>query len=214
MVRWRLRRARPAGLVIAAAVVLLVTACGGPPRYQFASSAADDLVFKLPWGWRLLRSGAPVASDGTTATDGSWYAVYDADPHPDINHLNSTSTRSPVVLARTLVVDKSVGASVTDDQLRDVALPVSAAGRSAQAPPGAKFALMVDQTIRGRTERGVHDLYSYDFGQGPEVFDQIAVVDNSKTRVHLLVVHCTQSCFDANRSAILAMVASFTVKAP
>ena len=185
MRRWPSRRA---ALVAASVAACLLGGCGDPPRYQFASSSADDVVIRLPWHWAQVRSGPPVASDGTTATDGSWYAVYDADPHPSLSHATTLSRPAPVVLARTVVIDKSVGAAVTDDELRDVTLPVTPAGRAAQAPA--------------------------DLGSGPEVFDQVAVLDTSKTRVHVLLVHCTRSCFDTNKNDIVAAVNSFTVKAP
>jgi hypothetical protein len=206
---------RPVRVGVAAAAATAawsLSACGGPPQYQFASSSADDVVFRLPWQWSQVRSGAPVASDGTVATDGSWFAVYDGDPHPNISHVASLSVTSPLVLARTVVVDKATGAAVTDDQLRDVALPVTAAGRASQTPAGAVFKLIIDQQVRTRTEHGVHVMYSYDLGKGPEVFDQVAVVDATKTRVHLLIVHCTRACFDANRADILVLIGSFTVK--
>jgi hypothetical protein len=211
MRRWPSRRA---ALVAASVAACLLGGCGDPPRYQFASSSADDVVIRLPWHWAQVRSGPPVASDGTTATDGSWYAVYDADPHPSLSHATTLSRPAPVVLARTVVIDKSVGAAVTDDELRDVTLPVTPAGRAAQAPAGADFTLLLDQTVQTRTERGVHVLFTYDLGSGPEVFDQVAVLDTSKTRVHVLLVHCTRSCFDTNKNDIVAAVNSFTVKAP
>ena len=58
----------------------------------------------------------------------------------------------------------------------------------------------------------MHVVFAYDGGQGPEVYDQIAVLDTRKTRVHSLLVHCTQACYDRNRSAITTTMRSFTVR--
>ncbi len=200
--------------VAALAAVTLVAAGCGPPQYRFVSSKADDVVIKLPRTWTQLRSGIPATTDGSTPAAGSWVAVFDGDPHPSLNHASVLTVKQPVAIARTWVIDKTQGASVTPDELRDIALPVSATARAASAPVGTHFRLIQDEQIKTHLDNGVHVLFSYELGGQVEVFDQVSVLDKAKTRVHLFLVHCTQQCFDSQEAQIRDAVASFTVKIP
>jgi len=217
MRRWRAKPIR--ALLSAGALVLLsltVGACG-PPDYRYEASQADDLVMRVPRSWTMVKSGVPAKSDGTAGDAGSWLAVFDAADHPSIDHAQANHAAAPVALAETAVVTKEKGASLSDDTLRDVFLPVSEDGRKTALLAGFSgtgFKLMSDATINSKTAHGVHIVFTYDLNGQPEVFDQIAVADASKTRVHLLLVHCTKACYESHSSDITATVRSFTVKTP
>ncbi|HEY6798149.1 MAG TPA: hypothetical protein VI248_26015 [Kineosporiaceae bacterium] len=207
------RLAVPATLV-AVLLVAVLTACGAP-SYQFMASDTDDLALKMPRSWNLVNSGVPPTSDGTPAETGNWFAVYDAADHPSMDHVTAVHASAPVAVIRTLVVTKEQGRSVTDDTLKDAWLPVSDKSRATagvQGFTGTNFHLLDDQKLDTGTANGVHVVFSYDLGQGPEVFDQIVLTDKNKTRVHLLLVHCSASCYDTNRRAITDSMGSFTVR--
>jgi hypothetical protein len=202
--------------VISGAVAVLVgtlTACG--PSYRFESSAADDVVIKMPRSWNMVQSGVPANSDGTAAATGNWLAVFDSASRPSLDHVRSHHATSPVAVLRTLVVTKEEGTAATPDDLRDLLYPVSAAGRSSAGLTGftgTDFQLLSDQTINSKTAHGVHVVYSYNLGEGVEVYDQVAVTDASHTRVHVFFVHCSQACYTQHRSDIAETMKSFTVK--
>jgi hypothetical protein len=207
------RGRRAVVLLTLVALTALLAGCG-PPPYRFYASDSDELVLKVPRSWTQVRAGVPVGSDGKQAT-GNWVAYYDAAPRPSADHVQSTHATSPVAVTASLTVTKEVGGALTDDELRDEVYPVSAAARTMAQLSGftaTRFTLYRDEPIRSRTARGVHVVFAYDHGQGPEVYDQIAVTDTSKTHVHVLLVHCTRVCYDGNRSDITETVRSFTVK--
>jgi hypothetical protein len=209
------RRRLGATAAVAAAVVAL-GGCGAPP-YQFVTSTSDDVVIRLPRAWTVMRSGLPTNSDGTTPAAGSWIGVYDAATKPSLTHAQSMTATDPVAIGRTWVVSKDQGKTVTADDLRDLVFPVSAAGRSQATLTGTKlpkFALLSDAQWSTKAASGVHVVYTYVLDKGEEVFDQVAVTDAAKTRVHLFFVHCTRACFEANKADITTSVASFTVKKP
>jgi hypothetical protein len=209
-----LLRRRPTRLLALTALVAVLAACG--PSYRFTASAADDLVVKVPRSWSLVNSGVPANSDGTPGAAGSWFAVYDAAPKPSAAHIQAPHATAPVALLRTFVITKDQGQALTDDELRDLLMPVTATDRStaaAQGFIGTHFQLISDTKVTSRTASGVHVVFSYDLGQGVEVFDQIVLTDRSKTRVHLLFLHCSQSCYAVNRQAITDSTQSFTVRA-
>jgi hypothetical protein len=196
-------------------LLLALTACG-PPAYRFTANDADSLVVKIPRGWSLVRSGVPASSDGTPSAAGNWFAVYDGASHPTVDHVGSAHALAPVALVQTSVLDADQGRALTDDDMRDALLPVSEKGRAVAqlrgGSPGNDFHLISDEKVGDRTAAGVHVVFSYDLGQGPEVFDQVVMADQKKTRIHLLLVHCSQSCYDRNRGLITDSVRSFTVR--
>lgn len=210
----RLRARRAAALAGLGLLGSTVTACG-PPEYRFHTSATNELVLKMPREWNQVRAGVPLGNDGQQAPAGNWLAMYDAAPRPSVAHVQSIHATSPTALVASQAVTKEVGGALTDDELRDQALPVSASGRAvAQLTgfTGKSFKLMLDEPVQTRTARGVHVVFTYDHGEGPEVYDQIAVTDSRRTRIHVLIVHCTKSCYDRHLSDIAATVRSFTVK--
>ena len=207
---------RTAVLTTALAVVAALSACT-PPSYRFTASDADDLAVKVPRSWALVKSGVPPASDGTAGEAGNWYAVYDAAARPSADHFDSRHAVAPVAMVRSLVVTAEQGQSLTADDLRDLYVPVTPQGRAESGAPeltGAGFRLLEDAPLATRTSQGVHVVASYDLGEGAEVFDKVVVTDKRRTRVHVLVVHCSQSCYDSNRRSIADTVRSFTVRNP
>lgn len=199
-----------AGLVVLA---LALSACG-PPQFRFYANDTNELVLKVPRNWAQVSAGVPVGSDGTSTT-GNWVSYYDAAPRPSAEHVQSVHATSPTAVMASITISQQVGAALTDDELRDQVYPVSAPARATAQLSGfasTGFTLHRDEPIRTRTARGIHVVFTYDHGQGPEVYDQVAVTDSRKTRVYVLLVHCTQACYESHRSDITETVRSFTVK--
>lgn len=201
--------------VAAVAVLGAVLAACGPPDYRFHASATNELVLKMPRSWSLVRSGVPVGQDGQQADAGNWVAMFDAAARPSTEHVQSGHATAPTAVMASIAVTKEVGAALTDDELRDYVFPVTSSARTlAQLSgfTGTDFRLVTDEGVRTRTAQGVHVVFSYDNGQGPEVYEQISVTDSRKTRVHVLLVHCDRTCYDRHRAVIAETVRSFTVK--
>jgi hypothetical protein len=196
-------------------VVLAALSACGPPSYRFEASKSDDVVIKMPRSWNLVQSGTPANSDGTAAAEGNWLAVFDSAPRPSLDHARSHHATAPVAVLRSLVVTRDEGTSATDDDLRDLLWPVSSTARSNAALTGfagTDFTLLADKKVDTKTAHGVHVVFSYNLGEGVEVYDQVAVTDASRTRIHVFFVHCSQACYDRDRSQITETMDSFTVK--
>ena len=115
-----------------------------------------------------------------------------------------------------LVLSDDQASTMDGDKLRDILLPFTASARAQVAtdPRAATFKQISDYNVRSPLASGVHVVYSYDLGQGREVFDQIAMVGTQRTRVYLLVVRCDETCYAAHRNEINGVLSSFTVKVP
>ena len=206
-------RCRLAALLVLAGAAM--AACSGPSS-TFIASPDDDLVLKLPRSWSTVRSGA--SADSTTGQpDGGWIAVFDGAKDPDIKHVDlSANVPAPVAYAQVSVMTADQASSMTPDKLRDLLLPFTAAARAQYAsdPRAATFHEIGDYDVRGPGGSGVHVIFSYDLGQGREVFDQMALVGSHRTRIYLLLVRCDQSCYDTQRQQIADVMKYFTVKVP
>jgi hypothetical protein len=212
MTGYRRLRGRLAALLVLTGAL---TACSAPSS-TFVASPDDDLVLKLPRSWSTVRSGT--SSDSTTGQpDGGWVAVFDGARDPDLKHVDLSSTvHEPVAYAQVSVMTADQASSMTPDKLRDLLLPFTAATRAQYAsdPRAATFRQIGDYDVHAPGGSGVHVIFSYDLGQGREVFDQIALVGSHRTRVYLLLVRCDQACYDSHRKQIAGVMSSFTVKVP
>ncbi len=201
--------------LVAAAAVVALAACGAPD-HTFVASPDADLVLRLPRSWNAVRNES--SSDSSTGRpNGGWNAVFDAAREPDAKHVDlATSVKAPVAHVRVTPLDSDAANGMNGDKLRDILLPFTATARAQVAtdPRAKTFKQVSDYDVRSPVASGVHVVYSYDLGQGREVFDQIAMVGSQRTRVYLLVVRCDQACYDAHKAEIDGVVSSFTVKVP
>lgn len=217
-----MERRRPLVTTLVAALAAVALGACSAPSHRFVASPQDDVILKLPRSWTKVYSGVPPAqaSGGATASPeaGAWVAVYDASRTPKLDNVQNQNAPEPVALMRTWVLTEDMAGAVTDDKLRDLVLPVTDAGREAAQLTGQSegtFKRLIDsETISTKTSRGVRVVYSYDFGQGEVVYDQIVITDPKKTKLHLFFVHCTKACYDANRAEISGAVSSVTLKRP
>jgi len=204
------------GRTAALGVLVMAAAACGAPSSTFVASPDNDLVIKLPRSWSTVRDAAS-ADSSTGQPDGGWNAVFDASRQPDATHVDlSSKVQAPVAYARVLVLGDDQASTMNGDKLRDIMLPFTAAARAQVStdPRAATFKQISDYNVRSPLASGVHVVYSYDLGQGREVFDQMAMVGTQRTRVYLLVVRCDEACYAAHRTEIAGVLSSFTVKVP
>jgi hypothetical protein len=202
---------------LAAALVLTgaVAACSAP-SHTFVASPEDDLVLKLPRSWSTVRNN-PSADSTTGQPDGGWLAVFDAAATPDVKHVDLDSdVKEPVAYAQVSVLSGDQASGMNGDKLRDLLLPFTASSRAQYAtdPRAATFKQIADYDVHAPGGSGVHVVFSYDLGKGREVFDQTALLGSKRTRVYLLLVRCSQACYDSHKAQIDDVVAHFTVKVP
>ena len=84
----------------------------------------------------------------------------------------------PVAYAQVSVLSGDQASGMNSDKLRDLLLPFTAASRAQYAtdPRAATFKQIADYDVRAPAGSGVHVVFSYDLGNGREVFDQTALL--------------------------------------
>lgn len=212
---------RLAGTLIAAATL---SACSVAQNYTYVTDSGDSAYFKVPPAWkpvdqnllaaaqaRLLGSSPAGAAGGPL----TWSRAYDASGQPSASHVFATASQ-PVVYASVQAMNTAQRAGLSFDSMRNLLLPVTSVARQAARQAGATFSgfqSIVDQVITAHDGvRGVNELFGYEIGGVPEIFDQTVLTNSATTKLYLLLVQCNQSCFIAHKSQIATVVRSFTVR--
>ena len=216
------------GKVLGGLGVLLVvgTAAGcAAPQFTYVSDSSANTYFKVPYSWHRISDGSLAAQFKTPGSalgqNGTWDIAYDAAPAPAAVHVFSPKATKPFVLALVVPLPPSASQSVSSyDGLRDVLLPVTAAGRAAVAQGGnfplTHFRLLRDTVLKpGQGVHGVSDTFEYTYPGGiTDTFGKVALTNSEKTQLYLLMVHCVATCYTQNRDQIDTIMSSFTVRSP
>ena len=228
MARWRTRVAALAG-----ALALLATACSASP-YRFVSNKAAGVYLKVPKRWTEVPRDALLPLYGQGDAEPSpeafqllksvlWERAFDASSSPAVGHFVLGGAGAPVarVTVRQLLPAERDQVSVKnlrqlllgayDEQLEGFKQLVRNPGTSEIV--SADFVPLQDRELRAHGHTGVRQVFEarkddktlYNVGF-------IALVDDARTQLSTLAVHCSRDCFVANEHAIAAVLDSFTVR--
>lgn len=228
-------RRRSAVLAVVLACTVMVAACGQSDT-RFVANKRLGVFLKVPAGWTELSQqdlrplytvdGKEPSGDALAQLESiSWEKAWDSSPNPGIGHFVLGEANAPVVrtYARTLLPKEHDKVSL--DSLRDVVV-----GSYSQSyadyldivrQPGtasfvnADFEPLQDTELTPKGFFGVRTIFKVRTTDGG-LYDlaQVALVDQARTHLYLLLVHCSDACFLQNQAPILDVVNSFTVKEP
>ena len=199
---------------------VMVAACGAP-QFTYVANSASQTYFKVPNGWHKMSDTALAralgGSNSATIPNGVWSVGYDGSAVPSAAHILGASATQPFVLALVEPLSAAAMNAMSYNTLRDVFLPVTPADRQSAAGRGfglTGFHLLQDAVLTpGQGVHGVRDIFNYTFPNGStDTFDQIAFTNANATRLYLLVLHCTASCYTKHASEIDTVMKSFTVR--
>ena len=217
--RWLRFREGPAvaGLVLLAAALL--AGCGAP-RYTYVKNSADHMYVKIPASWHSIDQkdldnaiGLDPAEDASSR--GLWLQGYDAADTPSALHLFGSSAPEPAVLVSVQQVPQASRGGLSLDGLRDFFFPVSPTARqNNQNPQLTGCGLLADDVLTpGDGVRGVHTVFRYRLGGGPpQMMDQTGYLNDDASKVYLLLVRCSTTCYKDRHGEIENVVSSFTIR--
>jgi hypothetical protein len=213
----------------AAALVAVLLGCAvfgaasgcSAPDHTYVANTANKTYFKVPASWheideKALKQPASGASP-TPESDGEWVVAYDAAQAPSVAHLVASDTPDPIVYVSVHPVPTEAGGQLSLDNLRDLALPVTAPARKAATSASTTFSdfhLVSDSVLTPKSGfRGVHEVFQYRVSGGPsQTFDETAYTNEDGSKVYLMLLRCSSECYQARRSELDSVVASFTVR--
>ncbi len=215
--RWISRGLAGLGLTV---LGVAVAACGAP-QFTYVANSTSQTYFKVPDGWHKISDTALAHALGgggsSTAPNGVWSVGYDASTAPSAAHVFGSASTQPFALALVEPLNAAASNAMSYKSLRDVFLPVTAATRQNAARRGfplTGFHLLLDSVLTpGQGVHGVRDIFDYTFPGGTtDTFDQIAFTNANDTKLYLLVLHCTASCYASHANQIDTVMNSFTVR--
>ncbi|MBM2618261.1 hypothetical protein JIG36_22125 [Actinoplanes sp. LDG1-06] len=215
---------------VAAALALILVAGGaacGAPEFTYVKNSGQKTYFKVPHEWHetdtgdvddTLSGSNPDSATAQLRRDAWWSVAYDASAVPDATHLlTSGITAQPIVYARVADLSEPQQNAVSLDMLRNAFLPVTAEAREASA--GAALGLTGFELVRDEVltpEGGLHGVrivYDYELASGVmHTFDQTALLNTDGSKLYLLIIRCSTSCYRDRSDELDTIATSFTVR--
>ncbi|MEX1009110.1 MAG: hypothetical protein WD271_14885 [Acidimicrobiia bacterium] len=209
-----LGRARSATALLLLAAPLAFAACAGT-GYHYVKSSENKTYFKVPDSWKLYDQdsvldalkGALSKDEIDQRRDTMWTTVFDANPDPSLNHLAGNRPNYPLgqAVVRPLSPDASDAASL--QSLRNIFFDVDDALEAGNAHVSA-----YDLVELGGGFHGSHLVARVEGKTSSITFNQIALFDQSTSKVYAISIYCTTECYDKYESKIDSVINSWTVK--
>jgi hypothetical protein len=214
-----------AAAIALAAVVAGAGACA-PPEFTYVKNSGQKTYFKVPHEWHQIGTGDLDDKLGGTNPDSAssqvrqqlwWSVAYDASAEPTASHLlTSGPTDEPIVYARVAQLTESQQNAVSLDMLRNVFLPVTDDARQAAADSIdlTGFELVHDEVLTPSNGlHGVRVVFDYELAGGIlHTFDETALVNNDGSKLYLLLIRCSSSCYRDRSGELDTIATSFTVR--
>lgn len=214
--RWR----PPAVAGILALAAALVAGCGAP-AYTYVKNSGDHTYVKFPTSWHQIEQKDMDSAIGLDPAEsesdhGLWLLGYDASDVPSPQHLFGSTSTVPAALVSVQQVPESNRGRLSLDALRDLFFPVSPTAQQNADPSSGLtgFGLISDDVLTpGDGVRGVHTVFKYTLNGGaPQMIDQTAYVNDDASKIYVLLVRCSTTCYKDRHGEIQTVVSSFTIR--
>ncbi|WP_262847383.1 hypothetical protein [Sphaerisporangium corydalis] len=213
-----------------AVMVAGLAGCGGAD-FTYVMGNDGQSYFKVPATWQKVDQKAldqKIFGDMTSATSQvrkqlSWTVGYDGYDRPSADHLLAAGGGSdePFAFAMVSTLTESEQNSVSLDVLRNAAMlpvvvdqDVRKQMEETAAYPFKSFELLSDEVLPPKDGvRGVHVVYNFKVLGGPvQTFDQTAYLAADGTRVSVLLIRCSATCYRSRSAELDRIAQSFKVK--
>ena len=205
------------GLVGGCALLLGVTVSGcGAPQYTYVANSGESTYFKVPHGWHKVDGDALQKVEAELQYPvGGWQVAYEAGSEASANDFLGFGSNQPFVFAEIGPLTQAGSQDLSYNVLRDIFLPVTSTTRQNEPAgyPLSNFKQIRDENLTpGHGVHGVRETFDYTLNGATDTFDEIALTNAEQTVVYFLVLHCTESCYSSDQTAINDVMSSFTIR--
>lgn len=175
---------------------------------------APPAAFKVPLSWNQVDGPALVreVQQATGGSGGADMGAFEPGPSPRAGDFLSFGITRPFMFVEYGALDSAARRQMSDGQLRDFFLPVTAAARqkvAGQGFPATGFRLIRDQVLTlGHGVHGIRETYDYTYTGHSDTFDIDALTNAAHDAIFLVVVHCTTTCYGTYRTQIEYIMSS------
>ena len=206
------RRLLPAVLAVAAAAGL--AACG--TDYHYVKNSDEGVYLKVPNDWEIfdeeqyfratLDEPSPAQLDALRENE--WAAGFDGDPNPSPRNLNALDSRHPHGFARVHGIGIDEHDTFSLQSARNLVAPIDEL-----IDAGAAQVLDAEEFSLNGGFRGSHIVVNLGLEKGGyTTLDQTVVVDADTTKLYILAIGCSDTCYEKNKDEITSLVDSWTVR--
>jgi hypothetical protein len=205
-------RLLPAVIAVAAAAGL--AACG--TDYHYVKNSDEGVYLKVPNDWEIfdeeqyfratLDEPSPAQLD--SLRENEWAAGFDGDPNPSPRNLNALDSRHPHGFARVHGIGIDEHDTFSLQSARNLVAPIDEL-----IDAGAAQVLDAEEFSLNGGFRGSHIVVNLGLEKGGyTTLDQTVVVDADTTKLYILAIGCSDTCYEKNKDEITSLVDSWTVR--
>ena len=206
------RRRFPALLVVAAA--LGFAACG--TSYHYVKNSDEGLYLKVPNDWKLYDEDQffratlekPSPAQLRDLRQHEWATAFDSDPNPSPRNLNALDSKHPHGFARIHEIGIDEHDTFSMQSARNLVAPVDEL-----IDAGAAQVLDAEERTLDGGFRLSHIVVNLGLQKGGyTTLDQTVVVDADTSKLYILAIGCSDTCYERNKDEIHSLVDSWTVR--
>lgn len=188
--------------------VLSLGACGGD--YRYVSHDASGLYFRLPDSWSALS----VPDSDATSSSVSYLRVLDSSPEPALEHLDDIGD-DPVGIVQVLDMTPAQRDTLSLSTLRELATNGEGDPFELQEEAASEVRVLRyrDLEVDGGYKGNRIAFSQTDEDGATIVTEQLALLTPNADRIYQLVIHCSESCFEARKGEIDVVLDSWNVRA-
>jgi hypothetical protein len=199
---------------LAAVAALALAACG--TDYHYVKNSDEVVYLKVPNDWKIydeeqyfratLDEPSPAQLDALRENE--WATAFDSDPNPNPRNLNALDSRHPHGFARVHDIGIDEHDTFSMQSARNLVAPVDEL-----IDAGAAQVLDADEFSLDGGFRGSHIVVNLGLEKGGyTTLDQTVVVDADTTKLYILAIGCSDTCYEKHKGEIESLVDSWTVR--
>lgn len=202
------------GLVASLALLLALTGCAAPTK-QYVHADSYGMYLALPRDWqRVPDAQLKTAQSGWNDDAGRvfgqtvlWQRIWGPNGVKPESALGSVPSEQPTAFAFVrdlLTVEQDQLGSDFETALQDIIIPTTS---------------LLDAGVDVSTEQwrkngfvGIHQLASYTTADGGSTTEVVSMLAPKQNRLFVLVLRCSDTCFDVHRKEFTQIIDSLTFK--
>lgn len=191
------------------------------PSQKYAADKKDGVYLSVPFSWHLISNqtlnAREATSKNTGAADRLANVTFQQAYSPNEKYrardvLTLVAPTAPLVYLRVRNLLPDEINSTSYNSLRNIIVPLTSwiDGSDSSAPP---FELLDDVEVVQKKARGVRTSYSFTAKQQlSQTVDQTTLLSDDRSKIYVLIIRCTTTCFNKNRRQLSKIANSFTVR--
>ena len=210
---------KSAKFIFALVLTLALMGCAQPSQ-KYASNESEGVYFAIPNSYHLISqkdlSKAESANTASGAANRAATVIWQEAYSPNKSYTASTVLKiktpdEPIVFIRTRNLMGDEINSISYNSMRDVIVPLTSWVDGTKTAP--QYDISLDEERIEKGARGVRSEFWFTSSDGEkQTINQTTLLSTDHTKIYILIIRCSNACFDKNRKILTKISDSFTVR--